>query len=268
MKREEQIKMAKENREIFKQGFYTVGNHKMDISHELEDSFRLAYLITDEDTLALPRVVPQKKGEILVAYQSTLEAVFECPKDASVMVLNFASAKNPGGQWEEGSPAQEEYLAYRTCMVPTLEKFQEDFYEWNKRNLCGGMYHSNMIVSPAVPVIRNHAGALCAPKYIDIITCAAVNRLATNRRGITSEDVYAAMSLRIARIIIAAISTGCEYLVLGAFGCGVFRNKPEDIASIFKDILIDRNCRQYFKKVVFAILGEDNYATFKDVLTE
>ena len=47
-------------------------------------------------------------------------------------VLNFASAKNPGGGWESGALAQEETLARASGLVPCLKKFEKEMYEPNR----------------------------------------------------------------------------------------------------------------------------------------
>jgi uncharacterized protein (TIGR02452 family) len=54
-------------------------------------------------------------------------------------------------------------------------------------------------------------------------------------------------------------------LVLGAWGCGVFRNDPRDVATTFRTHLE----RYEFERVVFAVWdrGGATIATFREVLT-
>ena len=35
-----------------------------------------------------------------------------------------------------------------------------------------------------------------------------------------------------------AVAQECDALVLGAWGCGVFRNKPEKVAELFGEVLL------------------------------
>ena len=42
-------------------------------------------------------------------------------------------------------------------------------------------------------------------------------------------------------------------MVLGAFGCGVFRLHSDEVADIFRDILNEPEFKNRFKKLVFAI---------------
>ena len=57
---------------------------------------------------------------------------------------------------------------------------------------------------------------------------------------------------------------GVEVLILGAYGCGVFGQDPEEVAAIFKDELEMFT----FKEAVFAIIKSDrdnNYEAFEGV---
>lgn len=51
--------------------------------------------------------------------------------DRSVVLLNFASAKNPGGGFLGGARAQEEDLARASALYPALERASE-YYEANR----------------------------------------------------------------------------------------------------------------------------------------
>ena len=59
-------------------------------------------------------------------------------------------------------------------------------------------------------------------------------------------------------------------VVLGAFGCGAFRNPPELVARAFREVLQEDLFRHSFSKVVFAIKSngrpDDNYNVFSKVL--
>ena len=46
---------------------------------------------------------------------------------------------------------------------------------------------------------------------------------------------------------------GAKTLVLGAYGCGVFRNDPATIASWWKEILTE-GMGQYFEAIFYAVL--------------
>ena len=51
----------------------------------------------------------------------------------------------------------------------------------------------------------------------------------------------------------AAYAAGCSTVVLGAWGCGVFRNRPEVVAELWSEVLDTLEWRGRFARVVFAI---------------
>ncbi len=73
-------------------------------------------------------------------------------------ILNFASAKNPGGGFLGGSQAQEESLARSIALYASLQsEFQ--FYE-EHREMVILLYSHSMIFSPNCPVFRDDQGVL------------------------------------------------------------------------------------------------------------
>lgn len=48
-------------------------------------------------------------------------------------------------------------------------------------------------------------------------------------------------------------------LILGTFGCGVFAQKPEEVATLFKEALK----HYHFDKVVFTIMPDKENTNFK-----
>ena len=57
-------------------------------------------------------------------------------------------------------------------------------------------------------------------------------------------------------------SQGVEVLIAGAFGCGVFAQRPERVASLFIELFSDT----VVKQVVFAVPPDRNYTAFERVL--
>lgn len=68
---------------------------------------------------------------------------------------------------------------------------------------------------------------------------------------------------RIRNIFEAAINNDVDVLILGAFGCGVFKNPPDVVAEAFYDVIIDNEYDKRFKKIVFAIKSTNNNNTFE-----
>src|SRR5439155_6866731 len=91
-----------------------------------------------------------------------------------VAVLNFASAKNPGGGFLSGSQAQEESLARSSALHASLLRAWA-FYERHRASP-SLLYSDAMILSPGCPVFRGDDGSLLEePQTATFITSAAPN---------------------------------------------------------------------------------------------
>lgn len=91
---------------------------------------------------------------------------------------------------------------------------------------------------------------------MSIITAPAVNAGVVNRieqRNIP--NIEPTMFDRIEKVLALAAIHQHDSVILGAWGCGVFKNNPVDVASWFYTQLTDNpNYRGLFRMVVFAIL--------------
>ncbi|MEV6342536.1 TIGR02452 family protein [Actinoplanes sp. NPDC051851] len=167
-----------------------------------------------------------------------------------VACLNFASARNPGGGFLKGAQAQEESLARSSALYPCLLA-AGDFYRFHRgeRSL---LYTDRVIYAPQVPVFRDDRGALIESYPVSFLVSAAPNRAAIAREQPGElELVPAALARRADRVLRVAAAHGHRRLVLGAWGCGVFGNDPEQVAGVFRDALAGN---PYFEHVVFAVL--------------
>jgi uncharacterized protein (TIGR02452 family) len=171
-----------------------------------------------------------------------------------VICLNFASAKNPGGGFLGGSQAQEEALARASGLYPCLSANFE-YYKFNRAK-GGSVYSNHLIYSPAVPVFRDDNDDLMDDIHlVSIITAPAVNvgALPASQRK-NKELISAHMLERTENVLAVALNEGYTHLVLGAWGCGVFRNNPRDVAGYFKHFLSpEGKYARAFEGVVFAV---------------
>lgn len=207
------------------------------------------------------------KGEIEVLDMSTSEAAFYatgkgCQK---IALLNFASFKNPGGKFLEGSIAQEESLCHASFLYNVLRYFDGSFYAHNRKNTNRSMYLNRAIYSPNVIFYDEIQGL--AP--FDVITCAAPNIGAGNKYyGVNDIENKNILLSRCKYILDIAQQNEVKTLILGAFGCGVFRQNPYTVAETFK-YLLSRNAYT-FQKIIFAIPnkghGVENYKAFVNVM--
>jgi uncharacterized protein (TIGR02452 family) len=170
---------------------------------------------------------------------------------AGVVALNFASAKNPGGGFLGGAKAQEEDLARCSALYPCLLT-QREYYDANRAQH-SPLYTDHIIYSPAVPFFRDEGLTLLErPFHVSLITAPAPNAgaAASNAPQLVPHlrEVLQARALKVLQV---AAHHGHRTLVLGAWGCGAFRNDPSNAAEAFAQAL--DAFPGVFERVVFAV---------------
>ncbi|WP_432985934.1 TIGR02452 family protein [Dactylosporangium sp. CA-233914] len=190
---------------------------------------------------------PAQKTSIEVTRESTLAAARRVEGAATLV---FASARNPGGGFLAGAEAQEESLA-RASALYACQRTAPAFYEFHRahRDL---RYSDRVIYSPGVPVFRDDKGRLLDEPYETAFLTAAAPNLGAILRNQPADagDVPEVLRRRATRVLAIAAAHGHRSLVLGAWGCGVFRNVPHEVARAFAVALERVPC---FDRVVFAI---------------
>lgn len=150
-----------------------------------------------------------------------------------IMALNFANAMFAGGGYRLGGDAQEESLCRCSLLYSAILPHSE--YYKKHRFPPSPLYSSSMLISNAVPVIRNMKGELLAdPTVCTFVTCAAVNRYYAKLIFTSEEKISKAMEERINGIVCAMVKRKPEAIVLGAFGCGMFGNKREVVLPLIE----------------------------------
>lgn len=260
--RNQRLAAAEETLKFIQQGFYPFAQQTVDLRPAIEHSVAHSVCYPPDgfdDILSEAKrriVLMNFNTEIVVKNSSVLEAAqMLCRHASSVGCLNFASAKNPGGGFLSGSQAQEESLARSSTLYASLSAFPE-MYEFN-RGRKTALYSDYMIYSPDVAFFRDDANNLLSSPYkLSVITSPAVNVGAILQNSPDelpqAEDV---MLKRMDKILALFIYHGIEHLLLGAWGCGVFRNSPEDIARYFAHFLQnDGKYARSFRHITFAVL--------------
>ena len=109
------------------------------------------------------------------------------------------------------------------------------FYDAHRRerDLCYS--HRMVVFSPRVPFFKDDAGDLLAAPFVaDIVTAAAPNFGAVEaKQAAHLHRVPHVRRERADRVLALAAHHGHTHLVLGAWGCGVFRNPPGMVARAF-----------------------------------
>jgi len=267
-----------ETLEILKEGKY----HCRDISSELKHSVSRTRTFSPSDLatlVELPKRTLTNTLVIEVTGEKTQDAVQRLYREnlQDVLVLNFASPKNPGGGFVRGTVAQEEDLCRSSGLYLCLTKPESSLYfEENRafinksKDGMSNIYTDWMIHSPHVPFFRSGNNRL-TPFFplVDVITCAAPHARAL-ANGVSQSDYDAFFMQRIQKVLALAEHVNAENLILGAWGCGVFENNPESVAKMFKQALHSDRFKGSFEKVVFAVYDKNNVNTevFSRVFSE
>lgn len=272
MNKKERIDCAENTIEIIKNKKYELNGTIVQIEKELKDCKLNSNLYFEDEEIEIKRDKNTYKPIIEVKNTSTLAKAYSLVRQYdNVAVLNFASAKNPGGGFLTGSSAQEESLARSSGLYFALRKFDDEFYNYHKENRTA-LYSDRIIYSPMVPFFKNDNGELINCQNISVITSPAVNAgdyLLKNKQKDSNKIIRDTMEKRIRRIIQIAAKEGCTAIVLGAFGCGVFKNNTFEIARAFRKVLIDEGYQYYFDQISFAIYdnspNKETLQTFNSV---
>jgi uncharacterized protein (TIGR02452 family) len=249
---------------ILEQGHYqSPGGHMIDLAADLHDC-------ADHTRYYEPEILAGIRDNVLSQPAQYYEMVFEVRNETTLQgsarlaanhanskigVLNFASAKNPGGGFLNGARAQEESLARSSGLYINLLRGR-GFYPYHRVNR-SLFYSDRMIYSPHCPVFRTDDGTLLEqPYFVDFITSPAPNAGVLRQRNEPDLDMKLETVLRerASKFLALALYNGCDILVLGAWGCGVFRNDPCQVARIFGELLgPNRPYWQRFRRVVFSV---------------
>ena len=201
------------------------------------------------------------ENNIIVEPLDTVSAIQKWSQVGRVCALNMASYKRPGGGVENGARAQEECLFRCSNLFDVLSK---DFYPLGDYEC---LYTQRALFFKDKDYIQ------IEPIQCDVITLAAIN-LNDKAKYDPVQNLYNYENLtreKIRLMLSVPQSWGAQYLILGAWGCGVFKNDPEKIAQYFKDAIIGEGYGSLYKKIIFAVINDhnsvaNNYQIFNTIL--
>lgn len=225
MNKLERAEKAKNTVKYFKDGYYFVNNKKIDIKYLHDISLNNSFLVSPKEGDLLVNKYKNSKDRricnVKVLNIGVIEAIIDLKGKNinNIGVLNFASAKNPGGGFLNGALAQEESIAISSGLYDTQLKHEKYYLE--NRNTKSMMYTDYMIYSKDVVIIRDeNLNLLEKPITANIITAPAVNY---GQVCLKKEDTNLAnkvMKNRMRKILALFASEKNKNLILGAYGCG------------------------------------------------
>ena len=225
-----------------------------------------------------------RPAQVTVSRKRTLEAA-SAYHGKKVCVLNFASATNPGGGVTRGSSAQEEAICRCSTLYFSLieQSMWKGFYTPHRAQR-DPLHNDDCIYTPGVVVIKTDTAtpqALPPEDWytVNVLTCAAPNLRERPSNPMNDGDGARSVQIgkqelrqlhekRMRRILSIAAAEGNEIMILGAFGCGAFRNPPEIVAEAMRTVI--QEYRSFFEAVEFAVYcpprDDSNYRVFEWVL--
>ncbi len=200
-----------------------------------------------------------ESAKITVEAKTTFDSARQYIDCGKICVLNFANPENPGGGVRFGAMAQEECLCRSSNLYPCINDsnvFNEYYLYHRNQSPKDHFYTDRLIYTRDITVFKDdNPVPQLLPKQewftTDIITCAAP--YSAERKYTNLSVLFSIFEKRIKNIFEAARENGVEVLVLGAFGCGAFKNPPDLTAAAFAKVIREQNYLSDFKRIVFAI---------------
>lgn len=244
-------------------------------------------ILLDEAAAGHPSAL-QGQPRITVTRERTPECAARLHREdpaRKIAVLNFASATHPGGGVVRGANAQEECLCRCTTLYPALKGAKAaPFYTLSH----GSALHTDAcLYTPGVLAVKTDTDLperLPESEFFafDVVSCSAPNLRPQPANAMNPGDIDPAhiadndlleLHVRRWRQIMRAAAGRADVLVLGAFGCGAFRNPPALVADAFRELLRrDPLLAAAFKEIVFAVYcppqDDTNYRVFRDAFAE
>ncbi len=207
----------------------------------------------------------------VVEANTTFDSAKKYLQYGKTAVLNFANPHYPGGGVQNGAMTQEECLCRSSNLYACIsaQNVFDSFYLYN-RNIGDDFFSDRLIYTKGVTVFKNDDDIpQLMPENewfrVDVITCSAPylgGRKYTNEAAL--KELFKS---RIRNIFEAALDNGVEVMILGAFGCGAFKNPPGLVAKAFHEVIDEDHYSNYIRKIVFAIkriVNDDNYHAFDE----
>ncbi len=220
----------------------------------LENSKNINQSVTSKYTFdeILPAKLTMFKPNISVVNSDSVSALVEYSKLGKTCVLNMASYKRPGGGVYNGARAQEECLFRCSNLIHVVPN---TFYPLQENE---ALYTKDAIF------FKDKDYDYMEPVKCDVITIAALRLHGViGESGEMSYESDVAEYRKITKdkirlMISLAAKNGVQNIILGAWGCGVFKNDPKIISQYFSEVLVGEGYNVDFKNVIFAVINDHN----------
>ncbi|KAL2132986.1 hypothetical protein VTI74DRAFT_3056 [Chaetomium olivicolor] len=263
-----------------------------------QDTFDAA-LTMPSSVLGIPSRKPTQAAEAAILTQ--LKSLAASPENlkpvtaARVAVLNMASEKNPGGGWLNGASAQEEALCFRSTLAASLHR---NLYPIQSR---AGLYTRDVVIFRE-SISDDHKLMVPETPMTDLPVVSALSVAGIRRPDVKPKGQEAGSAVeqqedgnakgkkqakspkgplvfadpaardltkdKMRLCLRMAGAKGHTMLVLGAIGCGAFRNPPREVAKCWREVLSESEfAGGWFKEIWFAVFDRRNEGNF-DIFEE
>ncbi|MGB8939293.1 MAG: TIGR02452 family protein, partial [Streptomyces sp.] len=204
--------IATQTEDIVAAGWYAAPGGREVVIADAVDAARSGTRMFGPATLDVTPVTPVTPPEptstvVEVTGESSLEAARRLTggEGGPVAVLNFSSARNPGGGYLNGAQAQEEALC-RASALYTCVRSAREFYDHHRAHR-DPFYTDRVIHSPAVPVFRDDRGQFLDAAYrVGFLTSAAPNAgVVLRQTPERAADLPSALARRAERVLETAV---------------------------------------------------------------
>ena len=199
------------------------------------------------------------------SYQAAMRLAAE-NEGSRIAVMNFANAFQAGGGVTSGAGAQEECLCRTSTLYPLLYRhyLSNTFYK-HHRTLNTPKATDALVYTRDVVICKTDEDLpQRMPREqwtkVDVITVAAPDLRDKSNIHVpvvgggtymNSAELFGYHVKRAIHVLTCAAAKGADILVLGAFGCGAFRNDPEVVARAYRTAIAE--FPKVFRKIEFAV---------------
>ena len=276
------LSMFHDTMAILEKGYYEKNGRRIDLKLSREQMEEVTVLLPDDvqvvcesKDFAHVRVIGRcgyavENTDSFSLARKRFEMLPEQDRKDRILVLNLANGECPGGGVRRGAKAQEEDLCRKSSLLLSLESRKASpYYEYN-RALHSVFGSDAVMIHPQVEIIKDENGELLDDTVIvAVLTCAAPI-LRYGMQGMSQAQYESLMLGRINGMLKTAAYFGYRRLVLGAFGCGAFKNDARVVSDLFYKALKEFDYdgmkeNDMFRRIDFAVMdhSEDLY-NFKE----
>ena len=217
------------------------------------------FRITDPTDSLCKTIIRVENIDCLVASQKLQQEGY------NVAVLNMASRRIPGGGVLSGAGAQEENLFRRSNLFQSMfqyapyarkYKINPSKHQYPLDREFGGVYTKDATVfrggeKDGYPLLEK-------PFQMSFVSVPGMNRPELTDDGMVAKHLVEPIKNKIRTIFRIGLENEHDALVLGALGCGAFRNPPKHIARLFHEVIDEPEFANRYKLLLFAIIEDHN----------